>query len=57
MPYAVKTAKNLITWYEHELYPMVMEINQSYMEVTNVVMYYDTRTNPHIEKKYIYNNT
>ena len=29
MTYAVKTLENLFTWYEHEIYPMIMEINQS----------------------------
>ena len=29
MTYAVKTVDNLCTWYEHEIYPMMMEINKS----------------------------
>ena len=29
MTYAVKTADNLFTWYGHERYPKMREINQS----------------------------
>ena len=29
MTYAIKTVENLLTCYEHEIYPMMMEINQS----------------------------
>ena len=28
MTYAVKTVENVFTWYEREIYPMMMEINQ-----------------------------
>ena len=28
MTYAVKRVENLFTWYEHEMYPMMMEINK-----------------------------
>ena len=29
MVYAVKTVENLFTLYEHEIYPIMMELNQS----------------------------
>ena len=29
MTYSDKTVEKLFTWYEHEIYPMMIEINQS----------------------------
>ena len=54
--HAVKTAEDLLTWYEHEIYPMMMEIDQSLNHMCmdgnkcgNLLWYSHWRTPPHAD--------